>query len=90
MQTFIDCINRSHTLNASVSSVQSINRKCTVMNVPFVIDNLKKSIICGLNDIFGVGVNSFSQDQQEFMILEIFRSCPMHQYLSVMVGICFR
>ena len=48
-----------------------------------------KKVSCGPNDIFGVGVNAFSQDQQEFMILEIFQSGLIHHYLSVMVAILF-
>ena len=46
-----------------------------------------KKVLYGPNDIFGYGVNYFSKDQQEFMILEIFHSGLIHHYLSVMVVI---
>ena len=44
------------------------------ISVELLCNMIIKKVFCRPNDIFGVGVNSFSQDQQEFMILEIFNA----------------
>ena len=64
--------------------------ECTCLDVRRAIGRYdhQNDIMC-TNDIFGVRFNLFTQDQQEFLILEIFHSGLMNHYVSVMVGLCF-